>query len=89
MSEKLVYAYNSVSGVTAEVPERYLDHPVLGKNLRKVRTGKPIINAPKIQEETVVEVVEPETIIDVEAVEAEADVVTKPASKKTAKDKDK
>lgn len=77
MSKKLVYAYNAVSGQTGEVPERYLDHPVLGKNLRAVRTGKPIINAPRVQEE----VVEEET-----AAKAEGDVVTKPASKKTDKE---
>lgn len=82
MSEKLVYAYNSVSGETAEVPERYLTHPILGKNLRQVRTGKKIINAPKETaiEEIVVAVeeapVETSTIV-------EEDVVTKPASKKT------
>jgi hypothetical protein len=79
MNEKLVYAYNAVSGVTGEVPERYLDHPVLGKNLRAVRTGKPIINAPKVKEE----VVEVKT-----EASAEADVVTKPASKKTEKEKE-
>lgn len=78
MSEKLVYAYNAVSGVTAEVPQRYLDHPVLGKNLREVRTGKPIINAPRVKEEVVEEV-------KTEA-QAEGDVVTKPASKKTDKE---
>lgn len=85
MSEKLVYAYNAVSGVTAEVPEHYLDHPILGKNLRQVRTGKQIINAPKIQE-PIVESEPVEAIIDVEAIEAEADVVTKPASKKSKKE---
>lgn len=79
MSEKLVYAYNAVSGVTAEVPQRYLDHPILGKNLRAVRTGKQIINAPKVKEE----VVEEKT-----TALAEGDVVTKPASKKTDKEKE-
>lgn len=82
MTEKLVYAYNSVSGETAEVPERYLTHPILGKNLRQVRTGKKIINAPRVApvEETVAPIddapVETSTIV-------EEDVVTKPASKKT------
>jgi hypothetical protein len=82
MSEKLVYAYNAVSGMTAEVPERFLKHPVLGKNLREVRTGKPIINAPKIiVDEEVVAVIE-EVPTEPSAV-VEEDVVTKPASKKT------
>lgn len=35
-----VFAFNEISGVVASVPARYLDHPVLGKNLREVRTGK-------------------------------------------------
>lgn len=35
-----VFAYNEISGVVASVPERYLTHPVLGKNLREVRSGK-------------------------------------------------
>ena len=82
MSEKLVYAHNSVSGETAEVPERYLTHPILGKNLRQVRTGKKIINAPKVAPvEEIVEVVE-EAPIETSII-VEEDVVTKPASKKT------
>lgn len=35
-----VYAYNEVSGVVAQVPERFLTHPILGANLRQVRNGK-------------------------------------------------
>lgn len=42
MSDNLVYALNETSGVVGSVPEHYLTHPVLGANLRPVRTGKPI-----------------------------------------------
>ena len=35
-----VFAFNEVSGVVASVPARYLSHPVLGQNLREVRSGK-------------------------------------------------
>lgn len=86
MSDNLVYAYNAVSGEVGQVPARYLDHPVLGKNLREVRTGKPIINAPKIQD-IEPEVIEPEVIVESEA-SAEADVVVKTSSKKTDKEKE-
>ena len=42
MSTNLVYALNENSGVVAEVPAHYLTHPILGKSLRPMRTGKPI-----------------------------------------------
>ncbi|QDH92196.1 hypothetical protein SEA_PHILLYPHILLY_45 [Microbacterium phage PhillyPhilly] len=35
-----VYARNRISGVVAAVPENHLDHPILGKNLDEVRSGK-------------------------------------------------
>lgn len=35
-----VFAINEISGVVALVPKRFLTHPVLGKNLREVRSGK-------------------------------------------------
>ena len=34
------YAYNELTGVTAEVPSEHIDHPILGANLRRVRNGK-------------------------------------------------
>lgn len=86
MSDNLVYAYNAVSGEVGQVPARYLDHPVLGKNLREVRTGKPIVNAPKVQD-IEPEVVEPEVTVESEA-SAEADVTRKVSSKKTDKEKE-
>lgn len=42
MNENLVYALNETSGVVGEVPAHYLTHPVLGANLRPMRTGKPV-----------------------------------------------
>jgi len=40
MTEKMVYAQNEANGVVALVPEHYLSHPNLGKNLKRVRNGK-------------------------------------------------
>ena len=34
------YAYNELTGVTAQVPSEHIDHPILGANLRRVRNGK-------------------------------------------------
>lgn len=36
----MVFAYNEISGVVADVPERHLAHPILGANLREVKSGK-------------------------------------------------
>lgn len=41
MDSKMIYAQNSLTGVVALVPEHYLKHPTLGKNLRETRNGKP------------------------------------------------
>lgn len=35
-----VFAFNEITGKVAEVPARFLTHPVLGKNIREVRNGK-------------------------------------------------
>lgn len=35
-----VYARDRISGVVGAVPENHLNHPILGKNLEKVRNGK-------------------------------------------------
>ena len=35
-----VYAYNEVSGEVKLLPKRFLSHPIFGKNLREVGSGK-------------------------------------------------
>lgn len=40
MTEELVYAKNEANGVVALVPAHYLDHPILGATLVRVRNGK-------------------------------------------------
>lgn len=35
-----VFAYNELTRLTGQVPENHLKHPILGANLREVRSGK-------------------------------------------------
>lgn len=43
MAEKHVWVTNTINGLAALVPERYLIHPVLGATLKASRSGKPVV----------------------------------------------